>query len=107
MKADEVLYAVRPDVGCVPGDSANELVCYVARLPNGPPLVLRGSAVTVWTAASQGGSLEAIVARVAKQVGVTAADIEADVLGFLDELVAWGLLQRGDEDAIQMVLSDR
>lgn len=114
MTTAEAVYAVGPDVGCVQDDYGGDLFCYVAVLPDGPPLVLRGSAATVWAAASQGGSSEAIVARVAKQVGVAEADVEADVLGFLHDLVARGVLQRDnrsgrrgvDESAKQVVTPD-
>ncbi|MBM6404324.1 PqqD family protein [Phycicoccus sp. CSK15P-2] len=66
---------------------------YVARVPDGPPLVLEGSAAVVWGAAVPGGALDEVVERVAHTTGVSAELVADDVVGFVDQLVAAGLLE--------------
>jgi len=67
-------------------------VVYAARLPDGPPLALPGSAAIIFTAATDGGTLEDILARVAEVAGLPADDIREDVTTFVAELVSLGLL---------------
>lgn len=66
---------------------------YAARLPDGPPLVLDGSGAVVWAALVDGGTLEAVVARVADATGVSADVVAADVEGFVDGLLAAGVVE--------------
>lgn len=65
---------------------------YAARLPDGPPLVLDGSGAVVWAALVDGGTLEDVVARVAAATGESAQVVAADVEGFVDGLLAAGVL---------------
>ena len=88
------VYRMAPQVGWVDGStySPGEAVRYVASLPDGPILVLRDSAAAIWAAASEGGTLEMIVDRVAAGVGVDRAEIAGDVESFLADMVRRGLL---------------
>ncbi len=65
---------------------------YVAALPDGPPLVLEGSGALVWAAVLPGGTLEEVVARVAGGAGQSAAVVGPGVGGFVDGLVAAGVV---------------
>lgn len=64
---------------------------FVMQLPDGPPLVLRGSAALIWILAAQGNS--DVVGSLSEIVGRPAADIAPDVHTYLDELVARRLLE--------------
>lgn len=86
------VYCAVGDVGYVDSEPAGDDVCYAALLPDGPPVLLRGSAAEIWRAAVRGGSVASITADVADEIGVSARDIEFDVREFLDDLVARGLL---------------
>jgi hypothetical protein len=66
---------------------------YVARLPEGPPLVLDGSGAVVWTALLDGGTLDDVVARVAEATGESAPVVAAGVEGFVEGLLAAGVLE--------------
>jgi len=81
-------YRIAPDVGRVDADE----LTYVARLPEGPALVLADSAAVIWAEVSEGGSLEQVVERVADAFGLAPAAIEEDVAAFVEQLVALGLL---------------
>ncbi|MDC5697692.1 PqqD family protein [Intrasporangium calvum] len=85
-------YGPAPDVGRVDADE----LTYVARLPEGPALVLAESAAVIWAEASEGGSLEQIVERVADAFALPPHAIEADVTAFVAQLVALGLIVRTD-----------
>jgi hypothetical protein len=67
---------------------------YVASLPDGPPLLLSDSAALIFLVAVEGGTLDDVVARVAGQAGQPPESIRADVLAFVEELLALGLLSR-------------
>ena len=84
--ADDVAWVSHEelDTGGVPS-------AYVTRLPQGPPTTLEGSACVVWLALADGGSHEDITAAAAGMWGVEPADISADVLGLVEELVVLGL----------------
>ncbi|ADU47695.1 PqqD family protein [Intrasporangium calvum] len=86
-------YGIAPDVGRVDADE----LTYVARLPEGPALVLADSAAVIWAEASEGGSLEQVVERVADAFGLAPAAIEQDVAAFVEQLVALGLLVHTDD----------
>lgn len=106
-------YEVAPSVGHVDGAAlvpvggpeteaeepmgTEEPVSYVATLPDGPPLVLRGSAAVIWQAAVPGGTRDVIVERVTTATGLSAEDVASDVTTFLDDLVERGLLVRAPE----------
>ena len=81
-------YGIAPNVGHVEDAGRS----YVARLPEGPPMVLTDSAALIWAHVLAGGSVSDIAGRVADAVGIPAADIIGDVETFLDELVAHGVL---------------
>lgn len=69
---------------------------YVAALPDGPPLVLEGSGALVWRAVLGGGTVDEAVERVAAAAGESAAAVAAGVRGFVDDLVAAGVLEPVD-----------
>ncbi|HET8765970.1 MAG TPA: PqqD family protein [Pedococcus sp.] len=54
----------------------------------GRPLVLEGPAAAVWHALDEPGTSREVAGRVADAVGVPAAEVEADVAGFLLRLAA-------------------
>ena len=85
-------YGIAPNVGHV--DDAGR--SYVARLPEGPPMVLEDSAALIWMQVVVGGTVSDIASRVADVAGTSAEDIISDVETFLDELVAHGVLVRHD-----------
>ena len=85
-------YGIGPNVGHV-HDAGR---WYVARLPEGPPMVLTDTAALIWGHALGGGTRSEIAGRVAAAVGLPAGDIIDDVEAFLDELVAHGVLVRHD-----------
>lgn len=67
-------------------------VAWATAVPGGPPLVLEGSAYVCWIALAEGGSLNAITARVARLAGVSVDEVRTDVARFLDEMVSRGLV---------------
>jgi hypothetical protein len=69
-------------------------VVYATTLPDGPPVVLRGSAGLIFASAAPGGSEDEVVERVAEAADVGTDVVRDDVLGFLDQLVSLGLLTR-------------
>lgn len=86
-------YRVAPDVAWVEaadGGFDNELA-WVAVLPDGPPLTLNGSALLIWEATIEGGSLEEITARVREAVEDPSVP-EQEVRQFLSALVSHGLV---------------
>lgn len=86
-------YGIGPNVGHV-NDSGRS---FVARLPEGPPMVLTDSAALIWAQVNGGGTGSEIASRVAAAAGVPVEDIADDVESFLDELVAHGVLVHRDE----------
>lgn len=78
--ADDVGYEVRGDV------------VYVARLPDGPLLVLDGPAALIWVEA-RSDAPGTLAQRVADASGASVADIEGDIEAFTADLVAAGLLR--------------
>jgi hypothetical protein len=91
---DTAAYALADGVGQVYGQGDDEGVIYVAKLPAGPPLVLRDSGAVIWRAAVAGGLRDDIVKRTALEVGVDPETIRVDVGQFIEELVQLGLLVR-------------
>jgi|GEM_PF-2122133 len=83
-------YRPAPEVGVIDQDDA----VYVARLPEGPVVVLAGTAAVVWRAACDPG--EGTVAdRAARSVDQDSTTIAPAVDGFLADLVERGLLAPG------------
>lgn len=67
-------------------------VVYLAPLPSGPIQVLNGTGALVW-GASAGRDVHETVALVAEETGASPQGVQSDVLGFLAQLVAAGLLE--------------
>jgi len=87
-----IRYRPAADVGVIVHDDA----VYVARLPQGPIVVLAGTAAVVWRAAC--GEGEGTVAeRAAGSVDRDSSAIAEAVDGFVADLVARGLLVRAQE----------
>ena len=70
-------------------------VIYATSLPDGPPVVLRATGRLIFTAAAAGGSMDAILERVAAASEMDPDTIRHEVTAFVDELVTLGLLARG------------
>lgn len=70
-------------------------VVYATTLPDGPPLVLRGTAGLIFATATDGGTLAELVSRVSDAAGADPADIRDDVVEFVHVLVERGLLLLG------------
>lgn len=58
-----------------------------------PPRVLEGSAAAIWRAVDGVRTTPMVVESVAGSYGVPPAELEADVLAFLDSLATAGLLE--------------
>ena len=84
--ADDVAWVSHEEL-----DSDGVPSAYVTLLPQGPPRTLEGPACVVWLALADGGSHEEIATAAALMWGVAPADISADVLALVEELVALGL----------------
>jgi hypothetical protein len=67
---------------------------YASALPDGPPVVLTGTAALIFLVAARGGSLDEVVAGVAEEAGQPVEEIRDDVVSFVDELVGLRLLIR-------------
>jgi hypothetical protein len=90
-------YAAAADVASILGDEETDDVgvVYVARMPDGPPVVLRDSGALIWEVAVGGGTMDEIVSGVAARTGLPAEAIQADVREFVRELSRLGLLVEG------------
>ena len=87
-------YRIADDVAWVSSeelDADGVPAAYVTRLPQGPPTTLEGPACVVWLALADSGTHEEITAAAALMWGVEPADISADVLATVQELVGVGL----------------
>ena len=93
-----VRFAIADDVAWVDAEDLGRerAEVYVARVAGTtPPLVLTGPAWAVWTAvADGGGDAPAVVARVSELTGASPDTVDADVRGFLEQLVEADLLTR-------------
>lgn len=68
---------------------------YVAKVPDGRPIVLEGSAWAIWSAVAQEGAPARITTLAATFLGQSVtSELEAEVRSFLDALVEHCLLQR-------------
>jgi hypothetical protein len=67
---------------------------YASALPDGPPVVLSGTAALIFLVAARGGSLDDVVAGVAEESGQPVAEIRDDVVRFVDKLVDLRLVAR-------------
>ncbi|MCE4027822.1 MULTISPECIES: hypothetical protein [unclassified Microbacterium] len=88
-------YRPAADVGVIDQDDA----VYVARLPQGPIVVLAGTAAVIWRAACDAGA-GTVAHRAAGSVDRDSAAITDAVDGFVADLVARGLLRRAQDDPI-------
>lgn len=88
-------YSPPPRLGHVlrDGRQDEDPVLFLMPLPDGPPLVLRGSAALIWLVAADGE--QDVPGAVARSVGRARADIADDVEHYLDELLDRGLLESG------------
>ena len=68
---------------------------YLAHLPSGPIVILRGTASLVWQEALDGPE-DTLAQRVAHRLGLAGEEsgVEKDVVGFIESLLAQGLLER-------------
>ena len=89
------VFRAGPDVAVTP--SVDGATVYAARLPAGPIIVLVGAGSIIWQEATSGGSA-GWVERVADTFQVLTADIVDDVLAFVEDLSAQGLLARDVPD---------
>lgn len=91
----EHAYRRPADVAVVDGEAAEggPVAVYLAHVPNGPLLVLEGSAAAIWREAVSSAADADVADRVAAVVGVATAEIREEVTAFLAELVARGLLE--------------
>ncbi|GAA6524419.1 hypothetical protein [Intrasporangium sp. DVR] len=85
-----VMHGEPPEGSPQPSPENPEL--YLMRLPDGPPVMLSGTAAVIWLVASAGE--EDVVDGVARLVAREPVEIEPDVLRYLDLLVVDGLLER-------------
>lgn len=85
-------YRIPPRLGYVVDDRTGDSpVVYLLRLPDGDPLVLRGSGGAIWALAADG--VEDVAAALAEAVGRPVGEISEHVSSFLDDLVGRGLLE--------------
>jgi hypothetical protein len=86
-------YVRPPGVAVVVTEVAGRPVTYLARLPDGPIMVLEDTSALIWGQAvdCEEGDVVAVVAAAA---GAQVADIRDDVERFLADLVRNGLLLR-------------
>lgn len=80
-------------VGIVEGTSAGEDVLYVASLPDGPIVVLRDTALTIWQEAVSPTGEADLVERVAGLYGVPVSEVETAVGSCVADLVERGVLE--------------
>lgn len=88
---DAPRYRVPDDIAWIDGTEigmGEEL--YLTRLPRGQTVLLKQTARMVWHYAV---TAEALTESVAQRVGLPPKEVEAEVQGFLDQLMASGLVQ--------------
>ncbi|MDR6862392.1 PqqD family protein [Phycicoccus sp. 3266] len=77
---------------------ARVVVLPLADPATGRPMVLEGPAAAVWHALDEPGTSQEVARRVADAVGVPAAEVEADVAGFLLRLAAVRVVEPPPDD---------
>jgi hypothetical protein len=80
-------------VGIIEGTAAEEEVLYVASLPDGPIVVLRDTALTVWQEAVSPSGEQGLAERVAGLYRVPVGEVRAAVEACVSDLVEWGVLE--------------
>lgn len=94
---DTPLWRRRPDVAVV--ESPGRVVLLPLEDPvSARPLVMEGPAAAIWQALGEPATAAEVVARVAVDFGVPAAEVEGDVMQFLAELLERRLLDTSDLD---------
>lgn len=88
-------YSRPPRLAYVGSDSidSDEQSVYLMPLPDGPPVILQGSAAVIWLAAARGAP--DVHDAVADQLGLEAAEIAGDVGAYLEVLLDQSLLEEG------------
>jgi len=89
-------FEVAPDIAWVDAGTVgmDRAELYVARLPDGPPLLLTDAAWAIWLAVAETGTLDEIVERAAELTDSDPAHVAALVRDFVEQLVADGLAVR-------------
>ena len=89
-------YEIAPDVAWIDAQAAgqNSTEVFATVMPDGPPLVLQGSAWLVWTVVAEHAELDDVVAQVATLTSSEPDAVAPEVEVFLERLVAQGLLRR-------------
>jgi hypothetical protein len=67
-------------------------VVYAASIPDGPIVVLDGSAALIWSELAHGGP-GTIAERVADATGTSVDAVRADVDAFVEQLIGLGLIE--------------
>lgn len=73
-------------------DHEDRVVALNLTRPADPPVVLEGTAATIWHLMDQDGHEEALIAAVARAFGQYEVDVAADVHAFLSHLRSLGLV---------------
>ena len=95
--ADTALWRRRPDVAVV--ESPGRVVLLPLEDPvSARPFVMEGPAAAIWQALDEPATAAEVVARVAVDFGVPAAEVEGDVMQFLVELRERRLLDMSHGD---------
>lgn len=81
-------------VGLVEEATETQQTAYLAKLPEGPIVVLRDTALTIWREAVDPTGPGSLGDRVAKAYGVPRDDIESYVQACVADLVDRGVLER-------------
>ena len=91
MSRDGVSGELRPARGVAIVQESD--VVYAASLPDGPIVVLEGSAAVIWDELMRGGS-GSIAERVADATGASLDSVRADVDAFVEQLIGLGMVSR-------------
>jgi hypothetical protein len=88
-----------PDVAVVDGDT-RVVVLGLADPATARPLVMEGPAAAIWHALAEPGTTHQVVERVARDFGLSATEVEADVTTFMEQLADAGLVTTEAEPAL-------
>ena len=80
-------------IGIVGGTAPDNGVVYVASLPDGPIVVLRDTALTIWQEAVSPTGDQDLADRVAGHYGVLVSEVRAEVDACVSDLVERGVLE--------------
>lgn len=80
-------------IGVIEASDEEGEVVYAASLPDGPIVVLRDSALTIWQEAVMPTGDQGIVERVADLYGVPVVEVREAVEACVDDLVERGVLE--------------